>query len=293
MATDIALILNKKGWTGDEVGKAIIYSLIDSYKQVLQGKAVPTGLFTAAKLKKMVNALEDSSHIRCYNRYIGLNNWLTQYQAVASAYYQQADGAINRLLEIMTTINAIEDEYKYIEKLPATMTQKQYEDAIEPYRPNKISIVCGLEQFTSLNKTYVENIERLERSKTLIEDGYYYLMAYDKAIELITDYIDIPEFTIFKIGHEAISERINSLNERICLLGSKIKTTDYGDNETKEIKLQVLRNHFQPLKGKEQILSEKSIKRANALLNDNMKAFETQDGMFINILTARTESWYD
>jgi hypothetical protein len=594
MATDIKTLLNKKGWTGDEVGKAIIYSAINSYKQTLQGKATPTELFNAAQLKKMINSLEDTSQIKRYNRYIGLNNWVIQYQAVALAYYQQADGEINRLLGIITTAHAAEDEYKYIEKLPAIMTQKQYDEIrekrieerltdengtddighgifnlielaihhfmnqlqiepkkknplhaikkkyqcesvktarilsrynvvmgegyyilndgrrsdkmtqeewreaittpetkkalkemeasgklgegalghsasemamtrllernqiifqggteeeadraqkeadikrgwtipcewhyfeetpedltkwdileigdlfeyypaligeeyetyieqindfkiefpelfnviiseidstffngenfianlpleewdsttftfrelynqdffgfretieddmsifdgnkraiyngiailrpsdllnrspvinengyyIEPDKLNNMSILCGLEQFTPHNEDYIANIERLEQGRIIVEYGYYYLLGYDKAIELIADYIDVPDFNIFKSGRETITKRIEALNGLISMLYSQIKDTDYRDKEAKEIKLQVLKDCFQPIKGKEQILSEEAINQANVLLNNNMKAFETQDGTFINILTTRQD----
>jgi len=605
MATDIKNLLNKKGWTGDEVGKAIIYSAINSYKQTLQGKNNPTELFTAAQLKKMINALEDTNQIRHYNRYIGLNNWVIQYQAVALAYYQQADGEINRMLGIITTAHAAEDEYKYIEKLPAIMTQKQYDEIrskrieeqltdengadeighsifnlielaieyfikllqtepkkanplkaikkkyqhkpiksvrilsrynevmgegyytlpdgrrsdkmteeewrkalssqeefqkeqeilsalrsgadkkaifknipisekgmnnaveqarlmfekglsfdeadhevyeqnvvaglypktewhtaeeppedltkwdileigdlfeyypaligkeetyieqiedfktefpellnvivseidrtffngenfianlplkewdstvftfrelynknffgfretiendtsifdgnkraiyngiailrpsdllnrspvidengyyIDPDKLNNMSIVCGLEQFTPLNEDYITNIERLEQGRIILEYGYYYLLGYDKAIELIADYIDVPDFDIFKSGRETIEKRIEALNGLIAMLYSQIKDTDYRDKEAKETKLQVLKDYFQPIKGKEQTLPEEAINQATALLNDNMRAFETQDGTFINILTTRQnedEEWED
>ena len=603
MATDIKTLLNKKGWTGDEVGKAIIYSAINFYKQTLQGKANPTELFTAAQLKKMINSLEDTSQIRRYSRYIGLNNWITQYQAIALAYYQQVDGEITRLLNILTTAHAVEDEYEYNEKLPAIMTQKQYDEirakrieeqltdengtddighsifnlielAIEHFvrllqteprkanplkpikkkyqtapvkshrilsrynevmgegyytlpdgrrgdqmsrdewqralstpeefnqlqedvkalrsgataeeilknrplsdkafnrvlernraifngateeeadhlvyeneikaglhpkttwhtyeeppkdltkwdiietcvedesillqyypalageeydtyieqikdfktefselldiiiseidktffngenliaklpleewnnivfsfrelynkdsfgfrafiesdinifsgnkraiyngiaiirpsdllnrspvidengyyvEPNKkinMILVCGLEQFTPLNEDYITNIERLEKGRTLIEDGYYYLLGYDMAINLISEYIDIPDFNIFKSGSEVIFGRIDALNNLSAMLYSQIKKADYRDKEAKEEKLQILKDYFQPLNLSKLNIPEEAIKQATALLIDNMKAFETQDGTFINILTMRQD----
>ena len=327
MAINIDALLSKKSWTGDEVGKAIILSLIDAYKQTLQGRTTPKELFTAAQLRTMVHSLKDKEQGTRYNRYIGLNNWISQNNAVSRAYYEQARGEVNRLLTIITTAHATEDEYRYIEKLPTIMTQKQYDDSrlqgfvgnerailngiailrpsdtlnhsscidargyyTEPERVNNISLVCGIEQFTLLNAEYVDNIEQLEVSRKTILDSYYYLMGYDKAVELVAEHIDLPDFTIFKTGKEDISGRINAMNNLAIMLYRQVKDTDYRDKGAKEIKLQVLKDYFQPLEWKGLAIPEEAIAKAKALLHNNMKAFEIQDGVFLGLLTNREEA---
>lgn len=591
---NIKQLLNKKEWTGDEVGKAVILSLINDYEQSLQGKDKPKRLFSYDKLQKMIRTLANSTHMKRYKRYVGLHNWLMQYQAVAIAYYQQVDGEINRYLGTVTTAYAVEKEYKYIEKLPTIMTQKQYDEVrakrieeqltgkngygdigysifrlvdlainhfviqlqnnpkkVNPLKPikkkyqkapvksfrillrynrvmgegyytledgrrsdqmtdaewqealstpamkesskemeraeelgeelsmrsapniaitrelersrlvmqgsteeeadkvqeeadiqrgwrvpcqwhyydeaptditkwdiietgdlfeyypaiigednetdsyteqvedfkdefpelfetiiseidntffkgedgisklplkewkdttfssmelynknffdfrgiiesdssifegnpralmngiailrasdikknrlkidergyynepdiiNNISIKCGLEQFTPLNKDYISNALRFEEGRNIIEDGYYYLLGYDTAISLIADHIGIPEFNLFKMGYESIASRIKALNGLTDLLYSRTKDTHYHNEESKQTKLQVLLDYFQPLKWDEFTIPKKAIEQAKALLNDNMKAFEAQDGIFINILAKR------
>jgi len=494
VATNIKALLRKRGWTGDDVGKAIILSLIDSYKQTLQGVTAPKELFTAAQLRTMILSLKDKEQGTRYNRYIGLNNWISQNNAVARAYYEQARGEVNRLLTILSTAHATEDEYQYIEKLPAIMTQKQYDDIraqrieeqfkdengetlthgvfnllnlsighfvsllqkeprkanplkpikkkyqcepvtsprilcrhnnedppegltkwdiielgtlfkyypalagehcetyaeqaedfkaefpelfdavvdeidkryfnkeagigrlslsewpgavftfrelynkdffgfrrfieantsvfdsdkraifngiailrpsdllnhsscidargyyMEPERVNNISLVCGLEQFTPLNTEYLDNIEQLEVTRKTVIDSYYFLMGYDKAVELIAEHIGIPDFTIFKTGKEAISERIDALNHLASLLYKQVKESNYRDQNAKAVKLQVLKDHFQALKWTEFAIPEESIAQAKSLLNHNMKAFEIQDGVFLGLLTSRKEA---
>lgn len=496
MLDSIQLLLEKKNWTGDDVGKAIIYSAIDSYGQTLQGEANPRELFSSGRLRQMVSAIKGQDQLRRYNRYVGLNNWLAQYHAVALAYYQQVDGEINRLLGIVATAAAVEDEYKYIERLPVIMTQKQYDEIkarrieeqlrldgqqsvfaligsavsyfidrlrrepkkpnpvrrikkiyqgervksvrvlramekgedgevskwdalaigdlfecypamlgesgdveeadyiaqaedfkaefpelldavakeidrrffeglegvaelpikkwrsvsftvrelydldffglreriesdtavfdgdkrilmngvailkpsglfsgtfeespliderghyVEPERLSGLGAVCGLEQFTAANEEYRENIERLERGRSIIEDGYYYLLGYDRAIDLIAGYIGIQEFTVFKMGPETIAGRIEALNNLTALMYARAQRADYGGPDAK---LDVLREYFRPIRWSEFAIPEDAVAQARELLNDNMKAFEAQDGVFINLLATRREGAY-
>lgn len=125
---DIQNLLKKKEWTGEEVGKAIILNMMHNYKQTMQGVVSPTVLFSQAQISTMINSITDRVQGQLYNRYVGLNNWISQNHAIATARYEQVRGEINRLLLIISTAAAAEDEYKYIEKLPAIMTQKQYDE---------------------------------------------------------------------------------------------------------------------------------------------------------------------
>lgn len=125
---DINRLLKKKGWTGDEVGKALILSLIDAFKQNMAGVPAPKELFTPAQLKTMVMSLKDRQQGIRYNRYLGLQSWLMQYQAVANAHFQRLQGDITSLLSLYSTARAAEETSKYIENLPVIMTQKQHDE---------------------------------------------------------------------------------------------------------------------------------------------------------------------
>jgi hypothetical protein len=571
MAIDVKTLLKKKGWTGEEVGKAIILNLTNDYKQALQGIESPTELFTQAQINAMISSITDKAQGQLYNRYVGLNNWISQYHAMATANYEQVRGEINRLLLIISTATAAEDGYKYIEQLPAIMTQKQYDEiraqrieeqltdengtddigycvfnliilAIEhfvrllqteprkanplktikkkyqtapvksqlilsrynevmgegyytlpdgrrsdqmtseewqetlftpdmkealnspmarilnrariifdggtkenadaeqkkreagkgltvPYiwhtyeppedltkwdimgdlfeyysllagkgygtytervedfkrefpelltaviteidktffkgergiaglpleewettifsfrelynkdffgfralieadtsifdgnrraitngiailRPsdlldkspridengyytepekNAFSSAAGLERFTPLNaEKYLSEIEQLEQSKKLIEKCYYFLLGYGKAIELIAGYIDLPDFTVFKINAAPVLECIEALNNLVFMLYKQIKDTDYIDDAAKEQKLQVLHDYFQPIKAAELAIPEDAVEEATARLQ-GMEAFRKQDGVFLRILTTPRE----
>ena len=134
MAFDINRLLKKKGWTGEETGKALIYSLVNDYKQTLAGSTDPKPLFPSERIREMLHGFRASaSDIEAYNRYIELQNWIKQYQAVANAYFQRFQSSINEFISVVRAAETAESEYRYIERLPRIMTQKQY-DALKAKR---------------------------------------------------------------------------------------------------------------------------------------------------------------
>ena len=66
MATDIKRLLNKKGWTGEEVGKALIASMLNDIKN--QGKPYQP-LFTQADFEKMESSLSTERDYLAYGVY--------------------------------------------------------------------------------------------------------------------------------------------------------------------------------------------------------------------------------
>lgn len=127
MAFDINRLLKKKGWTGEETGKALIYSLINDYKQILAGSTNPKPLFPSERIQEMLRGFRTSvSDMEAYNRYIELQNWIKQYQAVANAYFQRFQSSINEFISIVRAAETAENEYRYIERLPRIFTKKQY-----------------------------------------------------------------------------------------------------------------------------------------------------------------------
>lgn len=118
---DTKRLLRKKGWTGAEIGKAIIVNLCNSYS----GKPRPFPLDT---IKGMFAGIRgNKKQTEAYNRYVSLQSWITQYHAVANVYYQSFVGAYREFKGIHGIIDAAESETRYIEKLPRIMTQSQYE----------------------------------------------------------------------------------------------------------------------------------------------------------------------
>ena len=66
---NIKRILNKKGWTGRELGILELTNMCVMFRQALEGKE-PTPVVEPAQLQRMVSTMTDRQQARTYNGYI-------------------------------------------------------------------------------------------------------------------------------------------------------------------------------------------------------------------------------
>jgi hypothetical protein len=123
-------------------------------------------------------------------------------------------------------------------------------------------------------------VRLLEDIRANIEESLYWISGFNKAIELIAESISLPDFNIFMVNISNSKARIRALNSLIALFYSDITATE-------EAKLQVLKDYFYPFKEEADPIPESATEKARALLNDNLRAFEAQDGAFTRLLTER------
>ena len=127
---DIKRLLNKKGWTGRELGIIELTNMAVQFRQALQGEEIKP-LIETSQLQKMVNDIKDPVQRRAYNGYIAIHEWLSLKYNIAQTQIQQAQLQYRTLEGFITTAILAEDVYRYVEQLPAIMTQKQYDKARE------------------------------------------------------------------------------------------------------------------------------------------------------------------
>lgn len=125
---DIKRLLNKKGWTGRELGILELTNMAIIFRQALEGKE-PKPIIEQAQLRKMINTITDRQQGQVYNGYISIHEWLSIRYNIAQTHLQQAQLQYRTLAGYVTDATLAEDVYRYIEQLPAIMTQKQYDDA--------------------------------------------------------------------------------------------------------------------------------------------------------------------
>ena len=125
--SDIKRLLNKKGWTGKELGQIELSNMAYTFGQQIEGKE-PTPLVSHADFRKMLNTLKDPVQIRAYNGYVSIHEWLSVAYNITSGQEQQAQSNFKTLLNYITVAQAIEKTYGYIEQLPVIMTEKQYRE---------------------------------------------------------------------------------------------------------------------------------------------------------------------
>lgn len=127
---DIKRLLNKKGWTGRELGQIELANMAYMFSQQIQGKD-PTPLVTQGEFRKMLNSIKDPIQGGIYNDYIKIHEWLSVAYNITSGQEQQAQSNFKTLLNHITVAQALEKTYAYIDELPIIMTEKQYKDYVE------------------------------------------------------------------------------------------------------------------------------------------------------------------
>lgn len=125
---NIKTLLNKKGWTGRELGIIELTNMCVLFKQSLSGVADPKPLVEQGQFQKMLNSITDSYHGKIYNGYISIHEWLKLHYNIRMAHEQQAQLRFRDLSSIITEAMMAEDVYRFEAQLPVIMTQKQYND---------------------------------------------------------------------------------------------------------------------------------------------------------------------
>lgn len=124
---DIKRILNKKSWTGRELGILEITNMAVMFKQALEGKK-PQPIIPKDQLQGMINGITDRTQGQTFNGYISIHEWLSVKYNIAQSQLQQAQLQYKTLEDYITRVILAEDVFRYIEQLPAIMTQKQYDE---------------------------------------------------------------------------------------------------------------------------------------------------------------------
>lgn len=125
---DIKRLLNKKGWTGRELGQLLLANVAHEYRQALEGNYTPTPLVTEAEFSKMLHSLTDRVQGHAYNEYYSVYEWLKARPAITNGYYMNGQNDLATIRNYIMQALFAEDVYRYVEQLPAIMTQKQFDE---------------------------------------------------------------------------------------------------------------------------------------------------------------------
>ena len=157
---NIKRLLNKKGWTGRELGQLELTILADSYKNALTGNSEAPSIVDPAEFQKMVDSITDREQGRTYNGYLAIHEWLSIKVNIANTQYQSAQLCLAKLNTYIEQAIGAENLFQFIEQLPAIMTEKQYRDAKE----------AGLNSWLHED----DGTERGDSLAALIERGIHY-----------------------------------------------------------------------------------------------------------------------
>ena len=127
MPTDIKALLKKKGWTGRELGILELTNMAEMYDQMRRGVQEPREIIDRAAITAAIHNL-DRANGPTYNGYISIHEWISVEAPTANAHIQQLQLGLATILQYILSASATEKAYEYVEKLPAIMTRKEYEE---------------------------------------------------------------------------------------------------------------------------------------------------------------------
>ena len=121
--SQIKRVLNKKTWTGKEIGLAVLRNLEHDLQHA--GENVEP-LFSQDQLDTMRKSLKDDWQIKRYNNYaITYDGILTQFNLM-QAYTQQALHGYYKLLSNLADLNKEAERYKQLTEQPFIITSEGY-----------------------------------------------------------------------------------------------------------------------------------------------------------------------
>ena len=136
MARDIKNLLNKKGWTGEEVGRALIASLIHDVQSKREGKDSQP-LFTQAEFDRMENSLKDQFNFTSYGVFRDIYSSIVDCFNKGQGLYQQFYNGYYRYFLALEQVKNADKALADMEKCPLIMTQSQYDRTQEAAQDRK------------------------------------------------------------------------------------------------------------------------------------------------------------
>lgn len=136
MALNINKLLLKKGWTGAEVGRLLMASVIDDIKN--HGNPDHKPLFTQAQYERMATNLRTERDSITLSAYVALHESTLQLFNKAQGLHQQLwHGYYRRLNAVQNCILATEEQRIKEQHAPLILTARQYEQAKQSVREKK------------------------------------------------------------------------------------------------------------------------------------------------------------
>lgn len=138
MALNINRLLNKKAWTGAEVGKALIASFAHDVRN--KGNKDKEPLFTQAEFNRMTDSLQTEQQIGAYLVYEKIYSGCIDSFNRSESFTQQFLHGYYRLLTELDRVMQADQALKAVEEYPLILSKAQYERILAAEQEKKKSI---------------------------------------------------------------------------------------------------------------------------------------------------------
>ena len=126
--TDIKRLLNKKSWTGDEIGRLMITDLVKGYENFLNGKGDGSeGILSNTDKSRLVRRLEGQANIKRYNEFRYVHDYIVSLPMRYNMCRLSADACFWQLYYLLQQTRYAETLQKDLFRYPRIVTQKQFD----------------------------------------------------------------------------------------------------------------------------------------------------------------------
>lgn len=197
MAKSINSLLKKKGWSGSEVGKALVASVVHDFKHQKDPDYKP--LFTQADFDKMESSLTEGDFL-VYGCYRDIYSSIIDTFNRGQALFQQFYNGYSHYSNAMMLCNTAENALKQAEDYPLIMTESQYKrckrktkERLKGFTESYISLVFNtIEYFYNAPELAPEAIKRaLDAISTVPATNKRLLARYNEVMGL--GYYTLPD----------------------------------------------------------------------------------------------------
>lgn len=262
MATKIDKLLAKKGWTGEEVGKALLASVIYDVKHM--GEPGHKTLFSQEDFNRMEDSLVNRYDITVYSVYRTLYSAIIESFNRGQALHQQFSNGYHQYLNDLTACMDAEKAKESEEThTPLILTESQYNRYMETLREKNRN---KKESFISLIWALLESF--LEEPENAPENIYNLLLEYEKEPaanqRLLETYNEEFGRGYYQLPDGRRSDQLSPTAWKLALLD--LKTADY--------KLVINGKEATQIEAAERIDQERQLTAFNLLFNgiDAIKA---------------------
>ena len=126
----------------------------------------------------------------------------------------------------------------------------------------------SLDSFFPEYPEYADNAKVVELARKWLLDSYYWMLGFNKAIDLIIQYFDLPLIEVFKMDTDLMAERMEDYNNIIRHVYVDVEEGNYRDPELKQKRLQVINEFFYPLEYEDLSIPQEGIDKAIELFED-------------------------
>lgn len=262
-------LLNKKSWTGKEVGQAYLYSLSEQTRATKEKKPFKPP-FTRENLDKMEQSITTQEQYIVFRAYANLYSSLVNSSNTAEAQIQQTYNGFYRYLYTLKDCMQADKALEAVEKYPIIMTRRQYErikseliDERKAYTTDFYTMVIEYIEYLVANPDKAPDEIKKAIKETINQQYTNSRILSNYSDDMGKGYYTLPDGTRSdKVTSEEWQQKLKEnflASHKLTINGKKADQEETIKHYRLNMLMQLEKLYFEGKKGLERALKEKGI----------------------------------